>query len=80
MDGMLQANLQLTESLFRHLSSLDPAPDFILYTGDDPAHDVTQQTRESNLAVINRLSSLFVHYLPTIPIFFALGKLTCRPS
>jgi sphingomyelin phosphodiesterase len=28
----------LVESLFEHIASLDPVPDFIIYTGDDPAH------------------------------------------
>lgn len=37
-DDDAQANIRLAKSLFRYLATLDPQPDFILYTGDDPAH------------------------------------------
>lgn len=32
---------QLAQSLLDFLVTLDPLPDFVLYTGDDPAHDVS---------------------------------------
>jgi len=62
------------ETLLSHIAELKPAPDFILYTGDDPPHDVWEQSRDWNLEAINELHALFTKYFPDIPVFSALGN------
>lgn len=56
---------------------MDPQPDFIVYTGDDPAHDVWKQSREENLAAISLWNSLLDDRLTgrfSIPVFSTLGN------
>ena len=65
----------LIESLMTYLNAtLTPRPDFILYTGDDPAHDVWAQTRGSNLAAIRWATSELQRYFPDVPVFNAVGN------
>ena len=66
---------QLAQSLLDFLATLDPLPDFILYTGDDPAHDVWKQSRAENLNAIQLWSSMLNDTLGvSIPIFATLGN------
>jgi len=65
----------LFDSLTHHLSSEQaPRPDFILYTGDDPAHDIWMQSKESNVENINKLSALLAKAFPDIPVFSTIGN------
>ena len=65
----------LASSLLEYLnSSLTPRPDFILYTGDDPAHDIWSQSRASNLAAMRWVNSQLLRYFPDVPIFSAVGN------
>ena len=65
----------LVSTLLDYLNaSLTPRPDFILYTGDDPAHDVWSQTRASNLAAIRWVTSELQRFFPDVPIFSAVGN------
>ena len=65
----------LLDSLLSFLnSSLTPRPDFVLYTGDDPAHDIWQQTFDSNLAAIASVSAQLQRHFPDIPVFSAIGN------
>lgn len=66
--------LYTVENLFQFIAALDPAPDFILYTGDDPAHDIWEQSREDNLASITTISNLFLKYFPDTPVFSSIGN------
>eukprot|EP00658_Telonema_sp_P-2_P025057 TRINITY_DN20090_c0_g1_i12.p1 TRINITY_DN20090_c0_g1~~TRINITY_DN20090_c0_g1_i12.p1 ORF type:complete len:632 (+),score=132.60 TRINITY_DN20090_c0_g1_i12:135-2030(+) len=45
------------DSMFDAISTLNPPPDFVLNTGDDPAHDDWAQTKTSNLASIGYVAS-----------------------
>ena len=66
---------RLLQSLFEYLnSSLSPRPDAILYTGDDPAHDVWAQTRASNLQSLQAVAALMQRYFPDIPVLSAVGN------
>jgi len=64
----------LVSSMMEYLAGIDPQPDFILYTGDDPAHDIWEQSREANLNIITILSELFLQYFPNVPVFSAIGN------
>ena len=55
----------LVQSVLQFLNAtLTPRPDFILYTGDDPAHDVWHQNRTTNLAAIAWVSACSAALLP----------------
>ena len=43
---------ELASSMFDAIGALEVTPDFLLNTGDDPAHDVWAQTHKANLAAI----------------------------
>ena len=59
--------------------TLTPRPDFILYTGDDPAHDVWHQNRTTNLAAIASVSAALLRYFPDIPVLSAIGNHEAAP-
>ncbi|XP_064594947.1 sphingomyelin phosphodiesterase-like [Liolophura sinensis] len=67
------------ENLFSHLNKTRHQFDYILWTGDLPAHDVWNQTREDQLGLVKTLTELFVKYLPNIPIYPALGNHESSP-
>lgn len=66
----------LIQSLLDHIASMDPLPDFLLYTGDDPAHDVWSQSRASNLAAMRAWKQLANASLGSlgVPVFHTLGN------
>jgi sphingomyelin phosphodiesterase len=64
--------IQLGITLFETIQLLKP--DFILYTGDDVAHDIWEQSRLTNLKSINSTNALLRKYFPNIPVFSALGN------
>ena len=43
-------------------------------TGDLPAHNVWQQTREDQTLIINTIASLMKQHLPDKKVYFALGN------
>jgi hypothetical protein len=68
---------QLAQNLFEYIGALDPQPDFIIYTGDDPAHDVWKQSRTENLAALNYWNTLLNDTLAapnSIPVFSTIGN------
>ncbi|CAG7786610.1 unnamed protein product [Allacma fusca] len=62
------------ESMFDHISRTHPDIDYIIWTGDIPAHDVWNQTKSANLEIIKDTVDLFMQYFPETPIFPALGN------
>eukprot|EP00697_Spironema_sp_BW2_P003739 gnl/Spiro4/14968_TR8073_c0_g2_i1.p1 gnl/Spiro4/14968_TR8073_c0_g2~~gnl/Spiro4/14968_TR8073_c0_g2_i1.p1 ORF type:complete len:691 (+),score=152.01 gnl/Spiro4/14968_TR8073_c0_g2_i1:58-2073(+) len=64
----------VTDSLFAHLAALDPLPDFVLFTGDAPPHDVWMQSRDWQLQASSKVASYMLKAFPTVPVFFALGN------
>jgi len=53
--------------------------DYIIWTGDIPAHDVWKQTKDSVLSAIDELYNLFRVYFPNTPIYPALGNHEANP-
>lgn len=62
------------ESMFDHISRAHPDVDYIIWTGDIPAHDVWNQTHMGNIEVIRDTVDMLTQYFPHIPIFPALGN------
>lgn len=75
--GAYNCDLPMTtlELLVKTISNLDPQPAFIVYTGDNPPHDVWNETWSSQLEstrlVVDYLSA---HLPPGLPIYPAVGN------
>jgi sphingomyelin phosphodiesterase len=52
----------------------------IYYTGDTVDHAVWETTKESNLAIIRRVTNLFKEKFPGIPVYIAIGNHEAHPS
>jgi sphingomyelin phosphodiesterase len=50
------------------------APDFIIYTGDDPAHDIWEQSKDKNVASMATVMAKLTQAFPTTPVFTAVGN------
>jgi sphingomyelin phosphodiesterase len=64
----------LLNGVLKHIAALNPPPDFILYTGDSPAHDIWNQTIARNLLTIDTICSKINEFFPSIPVFQAVGN------
>lgn len=53
---------------------LDPAPDFIIYTGDNPPHDMWNQSYDSQLQATKTIVDFFHQRMPTITIYPSIGN------
>lgn len=62
------------DHMLQHISTTHTDIDYILWTGDLPPHDVWNQTREENLAVLKETVAQLAEKFPGIPIFPALGN------
>ncbi|XP_018912872.1 sphingomyelin phosphodiesterase isoform X2 [Bemisia tabaci] len=67
------------DHMLQHISTTHPDVDYILWTGDLPAHDVWNQTREENLMILKETVAQMVKFFPGIPIFPALGNHEATP-
>ena len=63
---------RLTEALFGAFIFQDA--DIILWTGDQPPHDIWDQSIDENLAIINVTVALMKEYFPSTPIFPVVGN------
>ncbi|CAK8680915.1 unnamed protein product [Clavelina lepadiformis] len=66
------------ENLLQQLSK-QPV-DYIIFTGDIPAHDLWAQTRDKQLDLIFKVTSLLLKYFPETRIFPAVGNHDSFPS
>ncbi|XP_076456755.1 sphingomyelin phosphodiesterase-like [Babylonia areolata] len=65
------------EGLFSHLSKQQF--DYILWTGDLPAHNIWNQTRAAQTGILQQLTTLMDKYFPSKPVFPALGNHESSP-
>lgn len=68
------------EHFFKHLNETADQFDFVYWTGDLPAHDAWNQTRDNQLAVLKLLVGMFKQYLPNKPVYPALGNHESAPE
>ncbi|XP_041349363.1 sphingomyelin phosphodiesterase-like [Gigantopelta aegis] len=69
----------LVENLFQHLATKKDQFDFIIFTGDIPAHDVWNQTRDAQMKAVTDFSDMFDKYLPKIPVYHCVGNHDSAP-
>ena len=66
--------------LVNHLQSLDPQPDFIVYTGDNSPHDVWKQNSEMLVNATDFLVDYLSARFPNLMIYPALGNHESFPA
>ncbi|CAL1543339.1 unnamed protein product [Lymnaea stagnalis] len=73
------APMSLAESLFSHLSMVQDQFDYIIMTGDVPAHDTWNQSKTDQIAHLVVLDQLFNTYLPNKPVYSCIGNHESSP-
>ena len=71
---------RLLTSMLDYLNSSTPRPDFVIYTGDDPAHAIWDQSRQNQLSAVNYTSAMLHRYFSDVPVFQTLGNHEAFPS
>ncbi|XP_059171990.1 sphingomyelin phosphodiesterase-like [Physella acuta] len=66
-------------SLFSQLSAIQDQFDYVIMTGDIPAHDVWSQTKTEQVSHVITLGKLFNQYLPTKPFYASVGNHESTP-
>jgi sphingomyelin phosphodiesterase len=74
--GSYNCDLPVTtlQFLADHIRSLDPQPDFVVYTGDNPDHKLWEKTRESQQSSSDFIVDFLAANLPNLTIYPALGN------
>merc|ERR1711936_72872 len=62
------------QEMVRHIAEVHTDLDYIIYTGDSPAHDIWLQTKERNLEHQKVVLNTIDQYLPGIPVYLTLGN------
>ncbi|XP_039599986.1 sphingomyelin phosphodiesterase [Polypterus senegalus] len=70
--------LHTVENLLQHLAATGPW-DWVYWTGDIPAHNVWDQTRDQQLLEIKTISKLIRKYLGNLPVYPAVGNHESAP-
>lgn len=70
--------LLLIENMLQHVKE-HVQMDYAIFTGDVPAHNIWNQSREDILGAITAVSDLLSKYLPNIKIYPALGNHESSP-
>ena len=71
--------LRTLENSLKFIESKHQDIDYVIWTGDIPPHDVWNQTRDGQLAVIKLVANTIHKYLGNIPIYPALGNHESTP-
>ena len=69
----------LLDNLLQHVTEIAPDLDYIIFTGDLPAHNIWNQSREDILDAISTVNDLLAKYLPNTKIYPALGNHESSP-
>lgn len=71
--------MRTLEGMLSHIRNHHCDLDFVIWTGDIPAHDIWNQTRAGQISLIRSVSSLMSKYLSHVPILPALGNHESSP-
>lgn len=67
------------EALYDQIKTWPDQPDFVIQTGDDPAHDIWMQSQEDNLESLRVSAEAMKVAFADVPVFFALGNHEAYP-
>lgn len=71
--------MRTLESMLKYISNNHKDINYVLWTGDIPAHDIWNQTRNGQLSIIRSVSHLMDKYLGKVPILPSLGNHESEP-
>lgn len=71
--------LHTIENLLQQLASSHMLYDSVYWTGDIPAHNVWEQTRNDQLMALNTVTGLIKKYLGHVPVYPAVGNHESAP-
>ncbi|XP_062576027.1 sphingomyelin phosphodiesterase-like [Saccostrea cucullata] len=69
----------LVDSLFQHLNLIQDQFDVVYFTGDLPAHNVWNQSRDNQLKALQQFTDLSLKYLSNKTIYSSLGNHESAP-
>lgn len=78
--AMCDSPFETLDYFFQHLNKTSDQFDFVYWTGDLPAHNLWNQTKDDQLAILKKIVGLFKKYLPNKQIFPALGNHESAPA
>ena len=61
------------DNLLKHLSTKEKI-DYIIWTGDIPAHEVWNETKETQLNFVDYFTTTMLKYFPQTPVFCTVGN------
>ncbi|XP_060565610.1 sphingomyelin phosphodiesterase-like [Ruditapes philippinarum] len=67
------------DSLFRHLKSIQDEFDYVIFTGDIPAHNIWNQTRSDQTSAMDVFTKYMKTYLPNKIVYNTLGNHESSP-
>lgn len=67
-------NINLLENLLDHWKTMDVKPDAVFWTGDNPPHDIWEQTREGQINNSAFLTQALQEAFGDIPVFPCIGN------
>ncbi|XP_045170624.2 sphingomyelin phosphodiesterase-like [Mercenaria mercenaria] len=69
----------MVDSLFQYLQSIQDEFDYVIFTGDIPAHNVWNQSRSDQTSALDVFTKYMKTYLPDKLVFNALGNHESAP-
>jgi len=67
-------NSVMLQNMVSTLAKLEPLPDFMVWTGDNPPHDIWEQSREENAQASLAVTQMLYNGLGYIPVFPTVGN------
>ena len=65
--------------LFKHLADIKDQFDYVYWTGDLPAHNIWDQTREDQMGILHNVTTLMASYLENMKVYPTLGNHESAP-
>ncbi|EGC39017.1 hypothetical protein DICPUDRAFT_52947 [Dictyostelium purpureum] len=72
--------LSTVQLIFNHLQTLTDQIDFIIWTGDNPPHNVWEQSQTQQEFATQTLAQLILKTFPNTPVFPVIGNHEAYPS
>ena len=76
---MCDSPLATVTELFKHLADIKDLFDWVYWTGDLPAHNIWNQTREDQLMILSNITKLMATYLGDKIVYPTLGNHESAP-
>jgi len=62
------------ESMLSFIADMDPSIDYVLWSGDNPPHDMWEESQSTQLNASHDVTELIMRYFPNTPVYPVLGN------